>query len=94
MNTKEDKLVIIDDPFYQEDIDRITMNQLFNDLNKEAKTRILLHRSEKQSKLCEKKGYPNFVGDGNCSCGHNIFEKEDGSSLVTGCPFCCKSFCE
>ena len=33
--------------------------------------------------------------DGFCwSCGNQVFLKEDGVELITGCPNCCRSYCD
>lgn len=54
----------------------------------------------KQRELCGSKGYPFFMPrDGYCGCGRDIVEGEtedgnDGGMLVTGCPYCGKSYCE
>lgn len=55
-----------------------------------------------QEQFCKERDYPVFAPTrtGTCySCRRNIFEhqatKESaGSSLITGCPFCCASFCD
>ena len=54
-----------------------------------------------QEAYCEKNGFPVLRRPtGTCySCRRNIFEhqatKNDaGTSLITGCPFCCASFCD
>ena len=54
----------------------------------------------KQRELCGSKGYPFFMPrDGYCGCGRDIVQGEmedgnDGGMLVTGCPYCGKSYCE
>lgn len=57
--------------------------------------------SKKQEKYCLKNGYPFFImKGGDCpSCRQNIFDdektlKEAGKRLITGCPFCCRSYCD
>ena len=52
-----------------------------------------------QREYCERENLPNFTPDGQCfSCGRNVYERytivDASSRLTTGCPFCCKSFCE
>lgn len=51
---------------------------------------------EAQKKLCQEKQYPHFAPqNGICwSCNRQIFEIETGLSLVTGCPFCHRSYCD
>lgn len=63
---------------------------------------------ENQSELCEKKGYPEFApAGGTCyQCGKDVYQNYligtqskisngyDGTTLVTGCPHCHKSFCD
>lgn len=61
-----------------------------------------------QAAFTKEKGYPHFApNDGECwSCHNNIYDPFDngryiagisveqaGSELVTGCPHCCKSYC-
>lgn len=56
-----------------------------------------------QKELCDEKQYPHFapLGSGRCySCKRNIFS-EGGISvesarkfLITGCPFCHRSYCD
>lgn len=56
---------------------------------------------EAQKKFCEENELPNFAGNGACfSCGRNVYD-EGGYSveyaserLVTGCPYCFRSFCD
>jgi len=47
-----------------------------------------------QEELCERSGIPHFAPrDGVCwSCHRQIFGEEDGRSLITGCPFCHRSY--
>ena len=55
----------------------------------------------KQAEYCEQNNLPVFIdNDGRCAnCGSDIFldastrDKAD-HALITGCPFCFKSFCE
>jgi len=55
-----------------------------------------------QAKLCKEKDYPHFApSDGRCySCNRQIYSEGGWSvekaskSLITGCPFCCYSYCE
>ncbi|NDK08264.1 hypothetical protein EOM39_03365 [Candidatus Gracilibacteria bacterium] len=64
---------------------------------------------DNQSELCKLLGYQNFTpNDGVCyRCGFNIFEEiQNGnfktgidvhrasSEHVTGCPHCCRSYCD
>lgn len=52
-------------------------------------------RKKAHDELCETTEKPNFAGAGACpSCGKNVFEHYDGSTYITGCPFCYHSFCE
>lgn len=54
-----------------------------------------------QKMYCDKKKIPYFAGDGICpSCHRNCYD-EDGYSLeycsndlITGCPFCKRSWCD
>lgn len=56
---------------------------------------------EAQKKFCEENELPNFAGNGVCfSCGRNVYD-DGGYSveyaserLVTGCPYCLRSFCD
>lgn len=57
--------------------------------------------AEAQRKYCKEKGLPHFApGSGICfSCRQNIYEHKAtremaGSSLITGCPFCLRSYCD
>lgn len=57
--------------------------------------------AKKQEEFCEKNGYPKFAPrDGVCySCNKNIYDDEAtakfaDSHLITGCPFCSKSYCD
>ena len=56
--------------------------------------KIIEDRAAAQKKYCEENGAPNFAGSGRCSCGRNVFEEKDGTSLVTYCQFCNKTFCD
>ena len=49
-----------------------------------------------QADLCAKSGLPHFApANGVCwSCGRQIYEELDGTSFVTGCPFCHRSYCD
>ena len=53
---------------------------------------------EAQAKLCAEKKLPHFAPhSGNCySCGRNIYGPGgyDGTSFITGCPFCHRSYCD
>lgn len=57
----------------------------------EIKRRIAAH-----NRLCEEKRFPLFApSNGVCwSCRRQIFEIEDGTSLITGCPMCHRSYCD
>ena len=63
--------------------------------SKEIITKIYL-----QKKYCEKERAPNFApNDGFCwSCGTQIYNHIDKdkarSELITGCPKCCRSYCD
>lgn len=56
---------------------------------------------EAQRKFCKENELPNFAGNGRCfSCGRNVYG-DGGYSveyasqrLVTGCPYCLRSFCD
>ena len=56
---------------------------------------------EAQKKFREENELPNFAGNGVCfRCGRNVYD-EGGYSveyaserLVTGCPYCYRSFCD
>lgn len=49
-----------------------------------------------QERLCGEKQLPLFAPySGVCwSCGRQIYEELDGTSHVTGCPYCHRSYCE
>ena len=55
-----------------------------------------------QKKYCKEKEYPLFAPiDGVCwSCGKNIYcvngisVEHASNNLITGCPFCHRSFCD
>ena len=56
-----------------------------------------------QKQLCEKNHYPRFApNDGYCyDCRRPIYGEERGikleeaaTTLITGCPFCRKSYCD
>ena len=53
-----------------------------------------------QKEYCEKNHLPYFAPSrGVCfSCGQNIYTKigvwTAGHELITGCPHCCRSFCD
>ncbi len=51
---------------------------------------------EAHAQLCKERGLPHFAPrNGVCwSCYRQIFEVLDGSSYVTGCPFCHRSYCD
>lgn len=56
-------------------------------------------KQKAQHKYCKLNGLPNFAGSGKCfSCHKNVFEKltieQSANELITGCPFCNKSFCD
>lgn len=52
----------------------------------------------RQRAVCEATGVPRFApADGHCySCRRQIYVEgmRDGSRLVTGCPWCARSYCE
>lgn len=56
-----------------------------------------------QEEYCDKNGYPCYIPSryGLCyRCGRNIFGEGGysvevaGNTLITGCPFCCASYCD
>lgn len=58
---------------------------------------------EAQEKYCSKNKLPHFAPhNGNCYiCGKNIYEgqlaisvEQASSSLITGCPYCGRSYCD
>lgn len=54
---------------------------------------------ERQRQICEPIGeQPNFAPrDGVCwGCGKQIYDhpNRDGATLVTGCPWCHKTYCD
>lgn len=60
---------------------------------------------EAQAKYCEENGYPHFAPrNGIClHCSRQIYDtdyeagittEEASSTLVTGCPYCNKSYCD
>lgn len=53
-------------------------------------------RALRQRRLCARSGLPLFAPpSGACyRCGRNVYERLDGASLVTGCPFCHRTFCD
>jgi len=53
-------------------------------------------RAKKQAEVVRNSKAPHFAPySGICySCGRQIYERLDGASLITGCPFCMISFCE
>ena len=53
-------------------------------------------RCAAQARLCEERRLPHFApGTGVCwSCRRQIYEELDGTSYVTGCPFCHRSYCD
>ena len=66
-------------------------------------------RDESKKKLCEEKNYPHFAPhDGICyNCRRNIYQQIDhgnyktgisveraGTSLITGCPHCSRTYCD
>lgn len=60
-----------------------------------------LEAAEKQAAYCKKKDLPHFAPrNGICwSCQKDIYEhertaREAGSNLITGCPWCCRSYCD
>jgi hypothetical protein len=57
--------------------------------------------NEAQIEYCKKNSVPHFAPTGNCwCCGNNIFKErgvsveEAGRELITGCPFCHRSYCD
>jgi len=66
-----------------------------------VKTYDTIEAHEEQTKYCEEKKAPHFAPHSNCySCGRNIYAEggisveEARESLITGCPFCHRSYCE
>ena len=55
---------------------------------------------EAQSKLCSEKKYPHFAPhDGRCyNCSRQIYDRitlcRAETDLITGCPWCNRSYCE
>lgn len=58
---------------------------------------------EAQKKYCKDNNAPDFANlvSGNCwSCNRNIFQKggisveKASNQLITGCPFCHRSYCD
>jgi hypothetical protein len=56
---------------------------------------------KRQREMCLDRKAPFFMpSDGYCPyCGKDVVKREiedgnDGRALVTGCPYCCKSYCE
>lgn len=60
-----------------------------------------------QQRYCKEKDYPHFAHRVCCSCKRCIYEKVDhgnrttgisveeaGSTLITGCPHCNRSYCD
>ena len=49
-----------------------------------------------QGQLCSDRKLPQFAPrDGVCwSCYRQIYDVLDGTSYVTGCPFCYRSYCD
>ncbi|CAK7019522.1 hypothetical protein [uncultured Phascolarctobacterium sp.] len=52
-----------------------------------------------QEKFCRRHNIPDFAGTGICfSCRRQIFEKitvaKAAAEIITGCPYCKRSFCE
>jgi hypothetical protein len=60
----------------------------------------LLQKQEAQKEYCKANKLPQFVSlVGTCwNCGKNVYDRisleEAGSDLITGCPFCLRSFCD
>jgi hypothetical protein len=55
---------------------------------------ILRQRQDAHTKLCSDRKLPDFTSGQRCiSCGQNIFRIYDGTTYITGCPYCHKSFC-
>ena len=55
---------------------------------------------QKQRQVCREGKMPFFMpSSGYCGCGRDIVEGEmeygnDGRTLVTGCPYCHRSYCD
>ena len=55
-----------------------------------------LHRA--QAQFCDAKGYPHFAPR-VCFCGKEIYshpraQADATRSLITSCPYCCRSYCD
>lgn len=57
---------------------------------------IIEQRIKAQKDLCAEKKYPHFAPhNGICwCCGNQIYERKDGTSLITGCPWCARTYCD
>jgi hypothetical protein len=53
-------------------------------------------RIKKHQALCAERNFPNFApNNGKCfSCKKQVFEREDGTRFITGCPHCGRTFCD
>ena len=53
---------------------------------------------EAQQRFCKEYELPMFADKKCYSCGRDIWERisyeKASTSLITGCPFCCRSYCE
>lgn len=72
---------------------------IFDQLNKGVKTMLHQLKRDAQSKYCAENQAPNFAGDGECyGCRKNVFDRytleQASNELITGCPFCLRTFCD
>lgn len=51
---------------------------------------------EEHVQFCKEQKLPVFCPvNGNCHCcGKNVFDRYSAEAYITGCPFCCRSFCD
>ena len=56
----------------------------------------ILDNQRKQREACEREHVPDFVPDnGICySCHRQVYDADNLSFPITGCPFCHRSFCD
>ena len=77
----------------------IVLNKLGNEWNKLNQNPIQ-SKINAQENFCKKNKVPNFTSsDGICfSCKKQIFnsitKEKAETEHITGCPFCCRSFCD
>jgi hypothetical protein len=56
-------------------------------------------KHQAQLAYCRAKGFPHFAPTNRCwNCGRNIYDRitldRAKSDLITGCPYCCRSYCD